>query len=135
MKHYVGIDMGTQSMLGYLFNPDGEMVAEASSEYLPVYPQPGWAECDANLWLKALKHILHEIKETGHITADDIGTVAFACIDASIVPVDENCDPIDNCIIWMDSRTGDQAARLQKAISEQEALEITGSPITPPSRM
>ena len=131
MKHYVGIDMGTQSMLGYLFNPDGEMVAEASSEYLPVYPQPGWAECDANLWLKALKHILHEIKETGHITADDIGTVAFACIDASIVPVDENCDPIDNCIIWMDSRTGDQAARLQKAISEQEALEITGSPITP----
>ena len=27
MKHYVGIDMGTQSMLGYLFNPDGEMVA------------------------------------------------------------------------------------------------------------
>ena len=135
MKHYVGIDMGTQSMLGYLFNPDGEMVAEASSEYLPVYPQPGWAECDANLWLKALKHILHEIKETGHITADDIGTVAFACIDASIVPVDENCDPIDNCIIWMDSRTGDQAARLQKAISGAGGPGDHGAPPSPPSRM
>ena len=106
MKYYVGIDMGTQSMRGYLFDPEGELVAQASSEYLPVYPQAGWAECDANLWLDALGRILTQIKEQGRITAEDIGTIAFACIDASIVPVDENCIPIDNCIIWMDSRTG-----------------------------
>lgn len=131
MKHYVGIDMGTQSMRGYLFNPEGVLTAEASSEYLPVYPQPGWAECDANLWLDALKTILARIKEQVRISAEDIGTIAFACIDASVVPVDENCNPIDNCIIWMDSRTGEQAQRLSGKISEEEALTISGSPITP----
>ena len=34
MKYYVGIDMGTQSMRGYLFDPERELVAQASSEYL-----------------------------------------------------------------------------------------------------
>lgn len=131
MKYYVGIDMGTQSMRGYLFNPEGVLTAEASSEYLPVYPQPGWAECDANLWLDALKSILAQIKAQAHISAEDIGTIAFACIDASVVPVDENCNPIDNCIIWMDSRTGEQAQKLSGRISEEEALTISGSPITP----
>lgn len=131
MKHYVGIDMGTQSMRGYLFNPEGQIIADASSEYLPVYPQPGWAECDARLWLNALKEVIGAVKEKGNITADDIGTIAFACIDASIVPVDENCNPIDNCIIWMDSRTGEQAGQLQSLISEEDALTISGSPITP----
>lgn len=131
MKYYVGIDMGTQSMRGYLFDPEGELVAQASSEYLPVYPQAGWAECDANLWLDALSHILAQIKEQGRITAEDIGTIAFACIDASIVPVDENCVPIDNCIIWMDSCTGEQAERLRQRISDGDALTISGSPITP----
>ena len=106
MKYYVGIDMGTQSMRAYLFNPEGELAADASCEYLPVYPQPGWAECDANLWLNALKQVLGEIKEAAQISGEEIGTIAFACIDASIVPVDEDCNPIDHCIIWMDSRTG-----------------------------
>lgn len=131
MKYFAGIDMGTQSMRGYLFNPEGVLTAEASSEYLPVYPQPGWAECDANLWLDALKTILAQIKEQAHISAEDIGTIAFACIDSPVVPVDENCNPIDNCIIWMDSRTGEQARRLSGRLSEEEALTISGSPVTP----
>ena len=131
MKHFIGIDMGTQSMRGYLFDPEGTPVAEASSEYLPVYPQAGWAECDANLWLNALRVILARLKETGRIVAEDIGTIAFACIDASIVPVDENCNPIDNCMIWMDSRTGEQADRLRRRLSDEDALAISGSPVTP----
>lgn len=131
MKHYIGIDMGTQSMRAYLFDPEGGLVADAACEYLPVYPKPGWAECDANLWLDALKHVLREVKEIGQISADDIGSIAFACIDASIVPVDENCRPIDNCIIWMDSRTGEQADALSRGISQEDALQISGSPITP----
>lgn len=131
MKHYIGIDMGTQSMRAYLFNPEGELIADAACEYLPVYPQPGWAECNPYLWLNALKKILAEVKEIGHVSAEDIGTIAFACIDASIVPVDAECNPIDNCIIWMDNRTGEQADALSKIISQEEALTISGSPITP----
>ncbi len=131
MKYYVGIDMGTQSMRAYLFDPEGELAAEASCGYLPVYPKPGWAECDAALWLDALKQVLREVKETARISGEEIGTIAFACIDASIVPVDENCEPIDHCIIWMDSRTGEQAEALKKVIAEADALEISGAPITP----
>lgn len=118
-------------MRGYLFDPEGKFVADASSEYLPVYPKPGWAECDANLWIEALKAIIASLKRVAKITAEDIGTMAFACIDASIVPVDENGDPIDHCIIWMDGQTGAQADALSQKISEEEALTISGSPITP----
>ena len=42
MKHFIGIDMGTQSMRAYLFDPEGKIVSDASCEYLPVYPKPGW---------------------------------------------------------------------------------------------
>ena len=131
MKHYIGIDMGTQSMKGYLFDPEGALVAEASSEYLPIYPRSGWAECGPFLWLDALKAILAQLKEQGHITAEEIGTIAFACIDASIVPVDQDCVPIANSIIWLDCRSGDQAEQLRKTISDEDMLAITGSPISP----
>ena len=82
MKHFIGIDMGTQSMRAYLFDPEGKIVSDASCEYLPVYPKPGWAQCDARLWLAALKQTIAQVKQKAGITSDEIGTIAFACIDA-----------------------------------------------------
>lgn len=131
MKHFIGIDMGTQSMRAYLFDPEGKIVSDASCEYLPVYPKPGWAQCDARLWLAALKQTIAQVKQKAGITSDEIGTIAFACIDASVVPVNADMEPLDDCMIWMDSRTGVQAERLQQKISEERAVEISGSPITP----
>ena len=121
-KYVLALDQGTTSSRAILFNRAGEIVSRAQHPFRQIYPQPGWAECDANLWLDALKTILAQIKAKANVTAEDIGTIAFACIDASIVPVDENCNPIDNCIIWMDSRTGEQADRLSQKISEEDAL-------------
>lgn len=131
MKHFIGIDMGTQSMKGLLFSPDGIIIAEASSEYLPSYPYPGWAECDPSLWLGALREIIADLKRQANINSTDIGTIAFACIDGSLLPVDNDCMPIDNCIIWLDNRTGSQYQQLQSKISDKEALPITGSVIFP----
>lgn len=131
MKHFIGIDMGTQSMKGLLFSPEGNIIAEASSEYSPAYPHPGWAECDPLLWIKALKEILANLKCQANINSSDVGAIAFACMDGSLLPVDKECMPLDECIIWLDNRTGHQHQQLQTMISDEEALPITGSVIFP----
>ena len=131
MKYFIGIDMGTQSMRGLLFSPDGEIIAKANSEYLPAFPKPGWAECDPWLYLKALKSIITELKVKGNISENEIGCISFACIDGSIIPVDDNCMPIDNCIVWLDNRTGEQWEQLRRIIPDEEAQRITGSIIFP----
>lgn len=101
-----------------------------ASIFLFIQSQAG-AQCDARLWLAALKQTIAQVKQKAGITSDEIGTIAFACIDASVVPVNADMEPLDDCMIWMDSRTGVQAERLQQKISEERAVEISGSPITP----
>ena len=50
--HYVlGVDIGTASSKAVLTTVTGEVVARASRPHITVFPQPGWAEHDAeSLW-------------------------------------------------------------------------------------
>ena len=42
MAYVIGVDLGTQSMKGLLVDPQGKIVAEASSSYDPIYPSAAW---------------------------------------------------------------------------------------------
>lgn len=127
MKHFVGLDLGTQSMKGLLLSPQGEILARATSEYLPDFPKPGWAENNTNIWITALKEILASLKSQAGISADDIGSLAIAAQNGAMVPIDRDCNAIDNCILWLDKRSEPECEYLLNRISSDEARRIVGA--------
>ena len=130
MKYFIGIDLGTQSSKGLLFSPEGAVIAEASSEYIPDFPKPGWAEDDPLNWVRALKDILASLKSQAGISGLDIGTIAFASQNGGIVPIDCEGLPLAKSINWMDCRAIPQYEELCRKLDNDTVLNIVGSALS-----
>jgi len=44
VRAFLGLDVGTQSVKGRAIDENGNLLAEASTEYPLYIPQPGWTE-------------------------------------------------------------------------------------------
>ena len=60
-KVTIGIDLGTSGIKALAITSDGQAVAEASSSYPLLTPQPGWTEQNPSDWVKAARVVLKEI--------------------------------------------------------------------------
>ena len=101
----LGIDIGTSSTKGILFDVAGGEVATASSDYPFLTPRPGWVEQDPELVWQALLQVLAELaavaeRRTGH----RILALALAAQGGSIIPADASGDPVYPMVTWLDSR-------------------------------
>ena len=61
--YVIGVDLGTQSMKGFLVDAQGKFVAESSAAYDPVYPFPAWTEENPADWIHAFKKIVKDLME------------------------------------------------------------------------
>ncbi len=127
MKYFIGVDMGTQSMKGLLLTPEGKVIAEASTEYLPDYPRPGWAEVNPAVWIKALKEVVDGLKSASGVTANEIGAISMDTINCSAIAIDRDCNALGNAIIWLDRRSEPQCEELMSKITNEQVLPIVGS--------
>ena len=60
--YVLGIDVGTTTVRGLVYNVKGEVVGEAHSSIEAVIPNPGWYEIDPDqLWEKVIKFIITKL--------------------------------------------------------------------------
>lgn len=130
MKYFIGLDLGTQSSKGVLFSPDGNMISEATAQYIPDFPKPGWAEQDVHVWVEAMKEIVAKLLNSSNVSKDQIGMISFASQCGGIVPVGKDRNALDKCILWLDHRAEDQCDAIREKISDDEAFKLIGSPIS-----
>ena len=126
MAHVIGFDVGTQSLKGVLVDPDGVSVAETARSYDVAYPEPGWADQDAEAWIGALKDVLAELLARSGVTRDEIGTIGFASQVDGVVAVGSDGRPLRPAILWLDRRAEKQTAALGERIGEAELFALTG---------
>ena len=130
MKYFIGIDLGTQSTKGMLFDPQGKLVGEHSEQYLPDFPHPNWAEIDATIWVKALKNVIAGLMAENGVAGSNIGMISIATLCGNMLPIDKAGNPLRKCILWLDRRSEPQCERLNNQITEDEACKLIGTPIT-----
>ena len=102
--YVIGVDLGTQSMKGFLVDAQGKFVAESSAAYDPVYPFPAWTEENPADWIHAFKKIVKELLETSGVNPAEIGTIGLDAINDTVVAIDKEGNPLMNAIIWCDRR-------------------------------
>lgn len=116
MKHFVVIDGGTQNIKAFIFDEKGN---EVYGEALPVTPyfapQAGFAEQNAEEYLRITQAVTKSVVEKSGVPPDELAAVAITTHRSTIVPVAEDGTPVRPAITWLDER-------------KTEGLKLPGGP-------
>ena len=126
MEYYLAIDLGTTGCRSIVF--DG-MLKEVSSSYME-YPlitgAGGIVEQDAGLWWELTLKTAKEAMSC--IPPQSIDAISVSSQGISVVPVDEQWNPLCNAISWLDTRAEAEAERFKNDFGEDKIRAITGKP-------
>jgi xylulokinase len=123
----IGIDLGTQSLKAVVVGDDFTVRGEASLNYQPAFPQPGWAEQDPGLWLGALRPAIGDALQRAGVAPSDVKGIGISGQLDGCVPTRANGDAMGPCIIWMDRRASAEVEDLSADLVRDRAGVVLDS--------
>lgn len=128
----IGIDSSTTACKAIAWDRDGKAVAQGRGTYELLQPEPGYYEQRAEDWWSGFCGALQEL--IGQIDVTQVEALCITNQRESFVPVDAQCRPLRNAILWLDERSGAQLDVLDKKIGAERLHRISGKPLaTTPS--
>jgi xylulokinase len=126
--YLLGFDCGTYESKGVISTIDGKLVVGSSSKNTLRMPKPGFAEHDPEEdWWRGFKNVFKDLLTKSGVNPQDIRAIGISAIMAAITPVDGNCRPLRNAILYgIDTRSVKQTEDLNRAIGEEKLREICG---------
>ena len=109
MKKYVmALDAGTTSNRCILFEKDGTIASIAQKEFTQYFPQPGWAEHDADeIWSTQLGVAVEAMSKIG-ASAEDIAAIGITNQRETTIVWDKATgEPVCPAIVWQCRRTAE----------------------------
>ena len=125
---FVGHDLGTGGDKAALVDIEGRVLRSHVSSFALSHPRPGWAEQEPADWWAAVCEGTRAVAEGFE---EQIGGIAFAGQMLSLAPVDAAGNPTRPAISWLDTRAGEQAARLNRRLGGAKVVRaIAGAAAT-----
>lgn len=126
MNYFIGIDIGTGSTKAVAVNLSGEPVHSTQVSYPTLTPELTYSEQAPELiwqaFIKCLLRIIDHFKEKP-------GGIVLSSAMHSVIPVDENGNPLMNMITWADNRSASIAKKLQASALGEKIYRESGTPI------
>jgi len=122
----LGIDIGTSSCKGAVFDCNGDILAKCCEEYSSYSPQPGMVEMDANVFWNAFVKIIKYLSEA--TVNNKIEALSICSHGESFVPIDKRGNAIGPVLMNQDNRALKQTELLEKRIGKKKIYEKTGMP-------
>ena len=119
---YIGVDLGSTNLKAALYDANLNCIAQkgAPVEYIR---QGEFIEFDAKQYFDTLVSIL------GELMADhpcQVVQIALTGQAESLICLDAEGNPVHNAISWMDERSGEECAILEKQFSQETCHRVTG---------
>ncbi len=127
------IDQGTTSSRCILFDRDGRPVASHQLEHAQITPRPGWVEHDAEEILERVRTCIRVALRECDADARALAAVGISDQRETTVVWDRRTGrPVDNAIVWQDTRTADACTRLagEDPAGIDRFRPLTGLPIS-----
>jgi len=125
MKSYVmGIDIGTESIRAAIYDEKGNGIGFGISENKTHYPHSGWAEQSVKRWEDSLIGAIRASISLSRVNPEDIKGIGVDATSPTVVMLDENHNPIENAIMWMDLRAAHEAEEISKI--DDPVLKVVG---------
>lgn len=100
----IGIDVGSSSVKVAAYSEEGKLLAVASHNLSPIYPQPGYWETDAEDIWQATSKGMQELGNHEALKADPPKAIAVSASGRENFPADKDGNPLDNGIMGGDVR-------------------------------
>lgn len=120
----IGVDSSTTAVKAIAWDKRGKQVAQNRASFELVSPHPNWYEQDAENWWTSLCQVLRGV--TAQVATDRIAALCITHQRETFVPVDENCHPICNAILWLDERSRVQVKELDQRAGNDFVHDLTG---------
>lgn len=120
----IGVDSSTTACKAIAWEREGKAIAETRASFEMLSPNPNWYEQNAEDWWTALGQTLREL--CGQVGAERIAAICITHQRETFVPVDEQCRPIRNAILWLDDRCQAQVAELDRRFGSDAIQDLTG---------
>lgn len=125
-QYLLGIDVGTTGTKCLLFSAGGALLGHAYRPYALHAPKVGLSEQNAEDWWQAVVQTVREVCADPAI-AQNVTAISLSLQGGTLVPVDENMEPLRPAMVWNDIRCGQQKQEfLQQCGTAREIYEKTG---------
>lgn len=132
-EYFIGLDIGTTSTKAIVFSTAGDIKGMANHGYSLQVPKPGWSEQDPDAILNAVITALRSAIAQADVSPKAIAAIGISGAMHSLIAMDAQNQRLTNSITWADTRSIEQAKRLQQDGSGAPIYQRTGTPIHPMS--
>ena len=108
---YLGLDLGTSGLRALLIDADGTPIGSTEHHYPVSNPHSGWSEQDPADWIAALDAVIAEMRAEYPAFAGVKGIGVAGHMHGATL-LDASGAVIRPCILWNDTRSHAEAARL-----------------------
>jgi sugar (pentulose or hexulose) kinase len=122
----ISIDSSTTACKAIAWDRQGRAVAEERATYPLLQPHPTWAEQNAEHWWSSLSSALRAC--VAQVDGRPIAALGITHQRETFVPVDRECRPIRNAILWSDERSRVQVQQLAARLGRDHLHQLTGKP-------
>lgn len=130
-SHIISVDIGTSSAKGMLCTIAGTIVAEARAAYPCYFPEPDWAEQDADEVLAGVVKVIGQLVNRGDLAPSSIEAIVFGGIWNSLLPLDADDRPLCRALTWADLRSAKENALLRAQLDNEAVRAATGCSLHP----
>jgi glycerol kinase len=124
------LDQGTTSTRFMIFDHAGRVVAVDQREHRQIFPQPGWVEHDPEEITERMWQVIAGALGKAGVTGADLAAVGITNQRETAVVWDRRSGrPMDNAIVWQDTRTDDLCRRLALGAGRDRFRAQTGLPL------
>lgn len=131
MAYVMGIDVSTTGAKALIVDEQGEVIAQATTEY-PLYtPRPLWSEQDPADWWSGTQQSIRGALAKGGISGEQIAGLGLTGQMHGLVLLNGKGEVLRPAILWNDQRTGPQCEQIMQRIGLRKLLAWTGNPALP----
>ncbi len=116
-KLFLVIDIGTSYIKGGCVNSENSIIAWCQREF-PIIQNDSFIEVDFDLFLSSTKGLLKECLNDPGVKDPKVTALLITSQAQTFVPVDADFQPLQNGIVWLDSRAGKEAEILKEELPE-----------------
>lgn len=123
--HFLGLDVGTQSVRAALFDAHGTCRAFGTAPLDTTHPHPAWAEQEAEQWWASARTAVAAALAKAGVTENDVAAVGLDCTACTVIACTEDGTPLRPALLWMDQRSFREAEEIS-ATSDPSLRYVSG---------
>lgn len=128
MAFYLGLDLGTSGLKALLIDDKQTIIASATAPLEVSRPKDSWSEQQPEDWIKATVQALSQLKAEHSTALAQVRGIGLSGQMHGAVLLDAQDKVLRPAILWNDTRSQDQASRLD---ADPQFRSLTGNIVFP----